>query len=152
MTCDTDSLMDLAGPGAAWAVLAALLLVSSVGVVSILKMTLILILTLTGCVLTFFLTLFVTTKVNTTFLCSRVAMRPPVIQRRPGPVSRSSSQSPVMTGCEDLDRPVQDIINFIIRDYVMSWYGGITCNNSFPGENIEHILHSCRCNIAIISR
>ena len=57
-------MMDLAGPGAAWAVLAALLLVSSVGVVSILKMILILILTLLGCVITFFLTLFVTTKVS----------------------------------------------------------------------------------------
>ena len=129
--------MDLAGPGAAWAVLAALLLVSSVGVVSILKMILILLLTLIGCVITFFLTLFVTTKVDTTFLCSRVAMRPPVIQRRPGPVTRSSSsQSPVMTGCGDLDRPIQDIINFVIRDYVMSWYGGITSNNTFPGNHL----------------
>ena len=126
--------MDLAGPGAAWAVLAALLLVTSVGVVSIIKMILILLLTLLGCTIAFFLTLFVTTKVDTTFLCSRVAMRPPVIQRRPGPVSRSSSQSPVMTGCEDLDRPIQDIINFIIRDYVMSWYGSITTNNTFPGK------------------
>ena len=148
--------MDIAGPGVAWAVLAALLLVSSVGVISILKMIVIVILSILGCVITFFLTLFVTTKMDTTYLCSRLAMRPPVIQRRPAPVSRSSSQSPVMTGCEDLDRPIQDIINFIIRDYVMSWYSGITSNNTFPGQNmrkyVSHLImyiitDEIRCNL-----
>ena len=55
-------------------------------------------------------------------------------------MTRSASQTPVMTGCEDMDRPIQDIINFVIRDYVMSWYGAITSNNTFPGTQRVNLL------------
>ena len=137
--------MEVGGPGVAWSVLAALLLVSSVGLASILKLVATLALTLLAAAITFLLTLFLRARVDEAPLCSRLAAPAPSLQRRPGSVSRPRGSSPVMTGCEALDRPIQDMISFIIRDYVLAWYSGISSNNRFPGENV------LQCNIVSIS-
>ena len=128
--------MEVGGPGVAWSVLAALLLVSSVGLGSILKLVATLALTLLAAAITFLLTLFLRARVDEAPLCSRLAAPAPSLQRRPGSVPRPRGSSPVMTGCEALDRPIQDMIAFIIRDYVLAWYSAISSNNRFPGENV----------------
>ena len=124
------------GPGAAWAVLAAMLLVTSVGVSSILNIIIILILAIIAALLTFFLTLFAYAKVDMTPLCSRVAPRPPVMSRRPVTRSRSRSETPEMTGYDIMDKPLQDMISYIIRDYITSWYNKISKNPAFPGKRL----------------
>ena len=131
-------MMQLGGPGLAWSVLAVLLLVTSVGVSSIINMIIIIILTIISVTITFFLTLFANTTVDYTPLCSRLAARAPVIERKSlMSVSRPRSQAQsTMTGCEAVDKPIQDMISFIIRDYVLSWYSKISANDRFPGKII----------------
>jgi len=121
-------------PGRAWSVLAILLLVTSVGVSSILNIILILILTIIASIIVFFVTLFAYTKVDKTPLCSRIAPRPPALQRRTSFVKKSRSVSPSMTGCEAMDKPLQDMISYILRDYVTSWYEKISSNPAFTDE------------------
>ena len=126
--------MEIASPGVAWSVLAVVLIVTSLGVSSILNMIIILVLTIIASILLFFLTLFATTKVDLTPLCSRLTPPTPVLKRRPGKISRSKSGSPMMTGCEVIDKPIQDMISYILRDYVLSWYTSISSNPKFTGS------------------
>ena len=128
-------------PGRAWSVLAILLLVTSVGVSSILNIILILILTIIASIIVFFVTLFAYTKVDKTPLCSRIAPRPPALQRRTSFVKKSRSVSPSMTGCEAMDKPLQDMISYILRDYVTSWYEKISSNPAFTGDKSQKFLH-----------
>ena len=39
-----------------------------------------------------------------------------------------------LTGSSATDKPLQDMISYIIRDYILTWYNKISGNSSFPDE------------------
>ena len=125
--------MDIGGPAAAWSVLGLLLLVSSVGMSGVLTLLLSLLLTIFTVLVTFLLTNYAQATVDQTVRCSRVKSTVQArLQRRV--VTTSSYRQSVMTGSSATDKPLQDMIGFIIRDYVTSWYNNISHNSAFPDE------------------
>ena len=126
--------MDIAGPSVAWGVLGLVLLVTSVGMTGILSILLSLILTILTVLLVFLLTNFAYSTVDQSPRCSRVRS---TVQSRMGrrvTVTTNTSRQSVMTGSPATDKPLQDMISFIIRDYVTSWYRNISQNSTFPDE------------------
>jgi len=117
----------------AWAVLASLLLILSVGIKSIVNMFVILIIGVLTTILVFILTIFTYSKVNQDALCSRLKRHSWKEQMK------VTSQKPIktftiLTGSSAIDKPLQDMISYIIRDYILAWYKKMTLNTSFPDE------------------
>ena len=117
----------------AWGLLGILLLIFSIGLKSIVNGILILIIAVFTFILVFFLTIFAYSNVNQDALCSRLK------RHNSKEVFKSASKKPiktftVLTGSSAIDKPLQDMITYIIRDYVLSWYRKITANPSFPDE------------------
>ena len=125
--------MDIAGgPSVAWGVLAVLLVVSSVGLSGVLNITLSLCLTVITTILVFLLTNYAYTTVDYGWQCVRVRSRHSRLPRRI--VTTNTIRQTVMTGSPATDKPLQDMISFIIRDFVTSWYRNISTNSTFPDE------------------
>ena len=116
-----------------WAVLAGLLLITSVGLSGVLNILLSLCLTLITILLVFLLTNYALTTLDQSWRCVRVRSKHSRLPRRV--VTTNTIRQTVMTGSPATDKPLQDMISYIIRDFVTSWYRNIsTTNSSFPDE------------------
>jgi len=135
-----------------WLVLAAILAVCSLGLRGILGCVLLILLAVVSCVLVSLLVLFQAGRVSSEPLCSRIRRRGrregslgPRLPRRL-PTQQTFSE---LTGSETLDQPIQDMIGYIIRDYIDSWYKGISPHPAFPDE-VRQIL--CQVVTLIMER
>ena len=85
-------------------------------------------------ILVFLLTIFIcNSKVNQDPLCSRLKKQSlkehlKILSKKP------IKTFTVLTGSSAIDKPLQDMISYIIRDYTLAWYSKITLNTSFPDE------------------
>ena len=117
----------------AWGILGFCLMILSVGLKSILNMILILIIGILMVILVFLLTIFIYSKVNQDPLCSRLKKQS--LKEHLKISSKKPIQTfTVLTGSSAIDKPLQDMISYIIRDYILAWYTKITLNTSFPDE------------------
>ena len=117
----------------AWGVLACLLLVTSVGLSGVLNLLGSLLLIILTTILVFLLTNFAYSTVDQRWRCVRVRSKHGRLPRRVVDCSKTIRQT-VMTGSPATDKPLQDMISFIIRDFVSSWYRNISSNPTFPDE------------------
>eukprot|EP00092_Neocalanus_flemingeri_P008846 GFUD01009520.1.p1 GENE.GFUD01009520.1~~GFUD01009520.1.p1 ORF type:complete len:981 (+),score=238.89 GFUD01009520.1:139-3081(+) len=116
-----------------WGALGSLLVILSVGIVSIVNMVVLLVIGILTSFLVFILTIFAYSKVNQDPLCSRLKKNSMKEQLK------VTSQKPIktftiLTGSSAIDKPLQDMISYIIRDYILAWHKKITLNTSFPDE------------------
>lgn len=117
----------------AWGVLALALLILSVGLKSIFNMIIILIIAVVMVIIVFFLTIFAYGKINQDPLCSRLKKH--YIREPFKPTSKKPIKTyTILTGSSAIDRPLQDMISYIIRDYILAWYKKISFNTNFPDE------------------
>jgi len=117
----------------AWGVLALALLILSVGLKSIFNMIIILIIAVVMVIIVFFLTVFAYGKINQDPLCSRLKKH--YIREPFKPTSKKPIKTyTILTGSSAIDRPLQDMISYIIRDYILAWYKKISFNTNFPDE------------------
>ena len=116
-----------------WGLLGCLLLILSVGLKSIVNLVIILIIGILVAILVVLLTIFVYSKVNQDPLCSRLkklGIREQIRMTSKNPIKTFT----ILTGSSAIDKQLQDMISYIIRDYILAWYRKITFNTSFPDE------------------
>lgn len=53
-----------------------------------------------------------------------------------------------VTGSELIDSPLQEILGYIIRDYVSTWYSLITRDVEFIDSTVRHTAQSFAINIS----
>jgi len=127
-----------------WLVLAVCLALVSVGLRGIFSLLTLLFVAVVSVLLVALLMLFHHGQISTDPLCSRIRRR----ARREGLGTRANRKASAaqptfteLTGSEALDQPLQDMISYIIRDYVNSWYKGISHNPAFPDEVRQILCH-----------
>lgn len=53
-----------------------------------------------------------------------------------------------VTGSDLIDSSLQEILGYIIRDYIIPWYSLISKDNEFPQKTIKRTAQSLAINIS----
>ena len=104
----------------AWGLLGCLLLILSVGLQSIVNLVIILIIGILVAILVVLLTIFAYSKINQDPLCSRLkkfGIREQIKMKSKNPIKTFT----ILTGSSAIDKQLQDMISYIIRDYILAW-------------------------------
>lgn len=126
--------------------LASLLVLLNLGFGGLYKLVLLAILSgIAGC-LAFLLALYASCRVDQSPRCARILLSRPRLGTRP--VSRQADgrgQALELTGSAAVDAPLQEMLDYILRDYVYSWYSKLASSQQFPVE-----VRSCLARIVSI--
>jgi len=113
-----------------------ILVVFNLGIIGVIRLVVLAVLFLLAALVAFLLALY-SGPVDETLKCTRIQVEKPSLNLRPS-VSESRKPSNQLTGSEAVDGPLGEIVDFVIRDFVTTWYSKLAESNRFPNT-----LRSC---------
>ena len=117
---------------APWAVLSACLFLFTFGLRGLFSLLSLAVLGPLSLLSSGLLALYANCRVSQDSLCSR--LQPQRRGRLVPETARGSSIRTTLTGSAAIDRPLQDMLGYVIRDYVNPWYDKISTDQTFINE------------------
>ncbi|XP_023347857.1 sorting nexin-13 [Eurytemora carolleeae] len=111
-----------------------LLIVLNLGLLGVVRLVILLVLLALSCILAFLLALYSNSRVDEAAQCSRIFINRGGLTLKPVNKKHISPTNLDLTGSSAIDASLQEMIDNIIKNYVLNWYSSVSSNQQFPSE------------------